>query len=209
MARKTKADAQLTRHAILDAAEHLFHSQGVSETSLSDIATAAGVSRGAIYWHFKDKLDLFNAMTERVILPMEEMLESNINHDPAGPAAGLRAMTAATLAQLRDSPQVRRVVEITRRRTAYVAEMTPARERLVSSREHFVALTARALSAEAKRKNQPLPLSPEQAAWVVNTQIDGVIDLWLLDPEMFDVVQLGVAAYDLLIRGMGLSGADS
>jgi TetR/AcrR family acrAB operon transcriptional repressor len=43
----------------------------VSRTSLSDIAAAAGTTRGAIYWHFKNKADVFNAMMDRVILPME------------------------------------------------------------------------------------------------------------------------------------------
>ena len=45
--------------------------QGVSQTSLQQIAQQAGATRGAIYWHFKDKADLFNAMMERVTLPLE------------------------------------------------------------------------------------------------------------------------------------------
>ena len=43
----------------------LFLRQGVSRTSLHEIALEAGTTRGAIYWHFKDKADLFNAMLER------------------------------------------------------------------------------------------------------------------------------------------------
>ena len=60
MARKTKQEAQETRQHILDVALRLFSQQGVSSTSLGEIAKAAGVTRGAIYWHFKDKSDLFN-----------------------------------------------------------------------------------------------------------------------------------------------------
>ena len=71
MARRTKEDALATREALLDAAELVFEQRGVSRTSLSDIAKAAGVTRGAVYWHFKDKADLFNAMMERVTLPLE------------------------------------------------------------------------------------------------------------------------------------------
>ena len=59
MARRTKADAQITRSALLDAAELLFDERGVSRTSLADIAQAAGTTRGAIYWHFADKAALF------------------------------------------------------------------------------------------------------------------------------------------------------
>ncbi|MBL8522861.1 MAG: TetR family transcriptional regulator, partial [Betaproteobacteria bacterium] len=70
MVRRTKEEAQETRNRLLDTAEHVFNERGVSRTSLAEIAEAAGVTRGAIYWHFKNKLDLFNAMMERVILPV-------------------------------------------------------------------------------------------------------------------------------------------
>ena len=61
MARRTKQEAQATRSHILDTAELVFEQRGVSGTSLGEIAKAAGLTRGAIYWHFKDKADLFNA----------------------------------------------------------------------------------------------------------------------------------------------------
>jgi TetR/AcrR family acrAB operon transcriptional repressor len=71
VARRTKEEALATRNRLLDAAELLFQAQGVSQTTLQQIAQQAGATRGAIYWHFKDKADLFNAMMERVILPLE------------------------------------------------------------------------------------------------------------------------------------------
>ena len=60
--RRTKQDAMQTREAILDAAETLFYEQGVAGTTLSHIAASAGLTRGAIYWHFSNKLELFRAM---------------------------------------------------------------------------------------------------------------------------------------------------
>src|SRR5574337_1789480 len=75
MARRTKEDALATRSALLDAAERVFLQQGVSRTSLADIAHAAGVTRGALYWHFKDKASLFNAMLDRVALPLTAELQ--------------------------------------------------------------------------------------------------------------------------------------
>ncbi|MDU4077513.1 MAG: TetR family transcriptional regulator [Klebsiella pneumoniae] len=64
MARKTKQQARETRQLILDVALRLFSQQGVSSTSLATIAKAAGVTRGAIYWRFKNKSDLFNEIWE-------------------------------------------------------------------------------------------------------------------------------------------------
>lgn len=73
MARRTKEEAEETRQNILSAAENVFFERGVAHTTLEMIAAEAGVTRGAIYWHFKNKLHLFTEMHERVHLPMREM----------------------------------------------------------------------------------------------------------------------------------------
>lgn len=67
MARKTKEDAQKTRDQILDAAEHVFYRKGFTLTTMADIAEAAQLSRGAVYGHYKGKLEVATAMAERVI----------------------------------------------------------------------------------------------------------------------------------------------
>ncbi|MGN1056456.1 MAG: TetR family transcriptional regulator, partial [Comamonas sp.] len=69
MARRTKEDAEMTRNQLLDAAQAVFFSKGVAGASLADIAQAASLTRGAIYWHFKDKADLFDALMKRTTLP--------------------------------------------------------------------------------------------------------------------------------------------
>ena len=91
MARRTKEDAMATRHKLLDSAENLFQAQGVSRTSLQDIARRAGATRGAIYWHFKDKADLFNAMMERVTLPLEACFDAPTAPPPTFGFSGNRS----------------------------------------------------------------------------------------------------------------------
>lgn len=73
--RRTKEDSEKTRTAILLAAEELFLEKGVSHTSLEQIARAAGVTRGAVYWHFQNKAHLFNEMLNQVRLPPEQLTE--------------------------------------------------------------------------------------------------------------------------------------
>ena len=62
--RRSKADAAKTRQTILDAALFLFDEQGYAQTSLSEIARQAGVTRGAIYGHFADKEALLHALAD-------------------------------------------------------------------------------------------------------------------------------------------------
>jgi AcrR family transcriptional regulator len=65
VARKTKADAQKTLNQLLDAAAWLFQTQGVNETTLNHIASRAGVTRGALYWHFANKDAVIMALWQR------------------------------------------------------------------------------------------------------------------------------------------------
>ena len=60
--RKTKEEAEITKQKIMDAALQLFKNKGVDATRLQDIAKAAGMTRGAIYWHFKNKLDILTTL---------------------------------------------------------------------------------------------------------------------------------------------------
>ncbi|OHX10388.1 hypothetical protein BI347_21620 [Chromobacterium sphagni] len=65
MARKTKEDSQKTRDAILDGAEQVFLAKGIANATMADIADAAGVSRGAVYGHYDNKLLVCRAMIDR------------------------------------------------------------------------------------------------------------------------------------------------
>ena len=71
MSRKTREDSQRTRDTILDAAEQVILCKGVGRTTIGDIADAAGVSRGAVYGHYKNKIDLSIALCERAFSSME------------------------------------------------------------------------------------------------------------------------------------------
>lgn len=64
MVRKTKEEAGCTRQAILDAARQVFRQYGVARTTLENIAQAAGLTRGAVYWHFTSKAEVFLAMKD-------------------------------------------------------------------------------------------------------------------------------------------------
>src|ERR1700760_3083095 len=92
MVRRTKEEAQATRNRVLDAAERVFYEKGVSRTTLADIAQAAGVTRGAIYWHFANKGDLFNAMFDRSLLPLDELVATTLDGKEEDPLTRLREL---------------------------------------------------------------------------------------------------------------------
>src|SRR4051794_1571206 len=120
MVRRSKEDALATRNSLLDAAEHVFLAQGVAGTSLNDIAVAAGTTRGAIYWHFKDKADLFNAMMDRVAMPLQGALTLVDAPPDEDPLPSLKKGLRAALRQTVNDPQTRRVFEVATHKVEYV-----------------------------------------------------------------------------------------
>lgn len=73
-----------TRAALVRAARRLFEEQGYAATSTADIVRGADVTRGALYHHFADKLDLLRAV---VIEIQEELIERVLEAALAEPEA--------------------------------------------------------------------------------------------------------------------------
>ncbi|PFJ15087.1 TetR family transcriptional regulator [Bacillus cereus] len=69
---------ELTKEMIMDVARNLFIKQGYQHTSMRKIATALGYSHGSIYYHFKNKAELFYEMVEQDFLLLSEKLDDII-----------------------------------------------------------------------------------------------------------------------------------
>ena len=213
MARRTKEDALLTRNKLLDAAEYLFQSQGVSRTSLQDIAQRAGATRGAVYWHFTDKADLFNAMIERVSLPLEaaffddENLHPNLSSINVDALAKLRRATVEALDRIVNDAQTRRVFEVATQKVEYVDELRIVRERHLAIRQNFVIHCEQSIESAAQRAGVPLPIHAASAARGFHALIDGLIQNWLLDQNAFDLLDVGQRAMNTYLKGLGFSVA--
>ena len=197
MARRTKAEAQITRSHILDAAEHLFHARGVSRTSLQDIASAAGVTRGAIYWHFQDKGALFNAMMERVRLPLEDAAGELDLGSRRPPLERLRHLLLGTLERVANDAQIRRVFEIATHKVEYVDELAVVRERHLQSVQAHCSMIERSLLRAGCR-----PENAAAQALGLHALVAGLIHAWMLAPAAFDLVATGHQAIDTHVAGL-------
>lgn len=196
MARKTKEEAQATRALILDAAEHVFQEHGVAHTSLSDIASHAGVTRGAIYWHFKNKVDLFTQMHARVHLPIQAIAEETASTDEPDPLGRLRDLLIMILKDtVRDGHQ-RRVLDILFHRSEFISQMGELVEQQHAHYLEAVERTERSLANAVKRRQLPADLNPRRAAVALTTQINGLLGSWLLVPQAFNLEEEAEALVD-------------
>lgn len=203
MARRTKEESLITRHQLLDAAERVFAEKGVSRTSLHDIAQAAGASRGAIYWHFKNKADLFNAMLERITLPMEEALQQSGQDQGQAQLPALIDAILEALRKIASDERTRRVFEVATYKVEYVDELLAIKARQIKSRSDVVGQMQHALQDACRRQNLPLT-TPCAMAHGLHALVIGLIHSWLLAPEAFDLVQTAQPTIQAYLAGLGL-----
>ncbi|MEN3792516.1 TetR family transcriptional regulator [Fulvimarina sp. MAC3] len=198
--RRTKDEAAQTREAILDAAEDLFYEKGVAGTSLSQIAAAAGMTRGAIYWHFENKLELFRDMVDRAGLPQEAFFY----HQRAEPASvrELYDTTIEALAFLASDARTQRVMTIMMFRCEYVGEMQTAMIRRESADEHMRAEIARIFDhALTNRRDGMARCDARAIASAYFCAVSGLINTWLRSEHSFDLVDVGSRLLAKLVSG--------
>lgn len=121
MARKTKEDALATRAHIIDAARRVFHAEGVNRSSLEKIAKAAGVTRGAVYWHFANKAELFLAVRQEYTSRLMILSAMLANRDSAtAPLDTVTHYLQALFRELLEDQPLRETLEIIMLRCEYV-----------------------------------------------------------------------------------------
>lgn len=76
--RKTKEEAGETRSAILQSALDTFYEKGYSRSTFDEIAKRIGYTKGAVYWHFRNKPDLVTALINDYISNQVEYINSRL-----------------------------------------------------------------------------------------------------------------------------------
>ncbi|BDH46791.1 DNA-binding transcriptional repressor AcrR [Salmonella enterica subsp. enterica serovar Choleraesuis] len=200
MARKTKQQAQETRRHLLDVALKLFSEQGVSATSLSDIATAAGVTRGAIYWHFKNKSDLFNEIWESSESTLDELEVEYRAKYPDDPLSVMRELLIYILEATVEEERRRLMMEILFHKCEFVGEMSRVQE--VQRRLYMESYDKieHILKQCMEQGSLPADLQTRRAAILMRSYISGIIENWLFAPEHFNLRNEARTFVDILLE---------
>ena len=145
MARKTKAEAEKTRQCILKAALRLFVEKGYDRTTFEDVARHIGLTKGAVYWHFKSKPDLLAELVVLMTARHTTQLPHTIPHTASLDTP--EALTENFVLRARlivSSPASRRFFLMTRRLDWASPKLTPVRQRIrrLADTPHVVICSA-------------------------------------------------------------------
>ncbi len=189
MARKTKEEAEKTRRRLLDAAFEVFTRKGFSRTTLGEVAAAAGVTRGAVYWHFKNKVDLFMALAEETAASAA-VRPRDMPVDEVGSLEDLKREILAYLEHFEKNTRYAVFYELIHYRTEYTEELAPAlvkhRDDQREALERLGAMFGRLRRLDRVRRD----LEPRRAALMLAALVVGITELWLRDRAAFSLSEI-------------------
>ena len=202
MVRRTKLEAAATRDALLDAAERVFRERGVAHTSLAEVAAAAGVTRGAVYWHFRDKSALFEALCERVQLPMEAMLASAGETRQKDPLGALRELAVNGLVRLATDARTQAVFDVIFHKCEFVAQFATVAGRRHATDSGCLSNVERLLAQAVGAGQLPRDTDTRLAARCLNAFMVGVMHEWVQTPKAYDLARAAPAMIDVVLAGL-------
>lgn len=185
MVRKTKEDAELTRQRIIDAARTVFLKRGVSRSTLEHIAAEAEVTRGAVYWHFKNKTDIFYALRDRAFLPLIDRMYDTlaIQNDDIDPLTQIQNSLCDTINELNENIEMRQIYEIMMIKCEYVDEFATVLQQILSNCSD---ITEKIRLAYQRAKEQKLiipTLTPHELALDTHLFFSGLLHMWVKDSD--------------------------
>ncbi|AZZ45599.1 TetR family transcriptional regulator [Pseudomonadaceae bacterium SI-3] len=183
--RRTKEDAEQTRLKIIAAALELFSKNGYSNTTLAMIADEAGFSRGPIYWHFKNKDELYQAVLGFSQQPLEKLITQSQSMAER-PLEALEHFVSEWFRLLLEDRWHRQSFEILLNKTEFTEQMadTLARERKLT--RDIVTLLETLIEA-ASPSIDPGTAKPHSRALFVYASLMGITHSWLFSPELFNL----------------------
>lgn len=164
-----------------------FRSKAYHHTSLATIAKAAGVTRGAIYWHFKNKSDLFNEIWELSDASISDLEIEYRAKFPNDPLSVIREILVYVLEATVTEERRRLMMEIIYHKCEFVGEMTVVqqaqRQLSLASYERIEQTLKECIAA----KLLPANLLTRRAAVLMRSYLSGLMENWLFAPDSFDL----------------------
>ena len=200
MARKTKEEALETRNAILDATVRVFAAKGAANVSLADIAREAGVTRGAIYWHFANKADLLNALWNEVLLIYTPLARASESRDEPDPLGRLKELYVRFLGRLADDPRQQQLIRILFDQKSGGEDLALIRTRHLETLHERNRSVQTVLRNGIDRGQLPADLDVRLGTIAVVSFMHGLIANWVLTPDLFDIKRDAPALIEGLLQ---------
>lgn len=199
--RRTKEDAALTRETILDAAMAVFSEKGFAAATLDDIALTAKVTRGAIYWHFAGKAELYNALVDERFAKAFSGI-AKVLARPGTPLQTFRRLMIWQMTLVEEDSNYRAVQELTLMKTMVTPEMAEGIAKKIDRLDQLVTRLSELITKAIAAQEIRVDVDPKIAALAALGLSSGLTSLWLLNPTSFSLKQQAATMVDYLLDGL-------
>jgi len=199
--RRTKEEAAVTRATVLEAALAVFSAKGYSATTLDDVAKAAKVTRGAIYWHFKGKADLYNTLVEEMSARGASIVQQAVAE--GGTLIDiLRRVFISQCALIEDDKEARAVMELALFKTGLDPDLQAGREKQIEAGNALIAGIADAMKIGVDQGILRDDMDPTEMARAFLAFENGAIQQWLASPKSYSLKESAESFAEILIKGL-------
>jgi len=199
--RRTKEEAAATRRQVMEAALRVFSQNGYAATTLDDIAREAGVTRGAIYWHFDNKADLYNTLVAEVSGRVSPMIVVTLEEGDSVLGV-LREIFVRLLSYMEEDEEFCAVQELVLFKTAVTPEMEEGLRKKVEGTHQMVEMLTAVIERGIEAGEIRADLKPRDVALAMLGFQNGLTALWLLDNTLFSIKDRAEAMADIFIKGI-------
>ena len=205
--RKTKTEAQKTRQHLLDAALEVFWRDGLTRASLQAIAQEAGVTRGALYWHFKNKEDLFETLFEQQYADFFAAFNDQTLRDNQDVWTHLQHNLTTMFETLATRESKHKFCNVMFSKCEQTAGNETITELACRYHRLFQKQIAYALQLSREQGRLPENTDIELAAIYLESSLVGLIKIWIDEPERFDLIAKSkrVIAANMRVLQQGLA----
>lgn len=187
--RRTKEQAEETRRTILKAAEMLFLENGYENVSLDEIASASGVTRGAVHWHFRNKPGLLFSIRDEMRQPTQYLAERLAADTTLSPLGALGDVISSTFAHLQTDPRQRRMLRVLLQFDWSSSEDESGDGN--DFQQQFRDSLVKVFAAAKRNRVLPAPWTPQTAAIAFSALVNGLINEWARGKTDFELVPDG------------------
>lgn len=199
--RRTKEEAAVTRATVLKAALSVFSAKGYAAATLDDIAAKAKVTRGAIYWHFKGKADLYNTLVEEMSARGASIVQQAVAE--GGTLINiLRRVFISQCTLIEDDKEARAVMELALFKTGLDPDLQAGRKKQIESGNALIAGIADAMKMGISQGVLRDDIDPTDMARAFLAFENGAIQQWLASPKSFSLKKSAESFADILIKGL-------
>jgi len=199
--KRTKEEAAVTRTTVLKAALSVFSAKGYAAATLDDVAAAAKVTRGAIYWHFKGKADLYNTLIEEVSARGNTVVQNAVA-DGGTLLDILRRIFIDQCVLMEDDRNARAVMELVLFKTGINPELNMGRRKQIDEGNALIAGIAGAMQMGIAQGMLREDIDPTDMARAFLAFENGAIQMWLASPKSFSLKASAGSFADILIAGL-------